>query len=115
MGDAKSHNNPKRLILNNYFRVCGGDEGIRTLERLPVTPLAGEHLRPLGDVSADPRNDKNPYAQGCFSHNRQDAKCGPIFVNVQNDAGTCTQVRTKLAQFVPPWFRPQSTAGLIWC
>ena len=30
----------------------GGDEGIRTLERLPVTPLAGERLRPLGHVSA---------------------------------------------------------------
>jgi hypothetical protein len=34
---------------------------------------------------------------------------------VQNDAGTCTQVRTKLAQFVPPRFLPQSTSGLIWC
>jgi hypothetical protein len=57
----------------------------------PVTPLAGERLRPLGHVSADPRNDKNPYAQGCFSQNRQDTKCGPIFLKVQYDAGTCTQ------------------------
>jgi hypothetical protein len=53
MGGAKIHQSPKLLILNNYFGVCGGDEGIRTLERLPVTPLAGERLRPLGHVSKD--------------------------------------------------------------
>jgi hypothetical protein len=38
---------------------CGGDEGIRTLERLHVTPLAGERLRPLGHVSADGSIGKN--------------------------------------------------------
>ena len=59
MGDVKSHHDPKRLILNNYFGVCGGDEGIRTLERLPVTPLAGERLRPLGHVSTDAYNRAN--------------------------------------------------------
>ena len=51
MGDVISHYGPNYLILYNYFGVCGGDEGIRTLERLPVTPLAGERLRPLGHVS----------------------------------------------------------------
>ena len=31
MVDVKSHHTPKRLILNNYFRVYGGGSGIRTL------------------------------------------------------------------------------------
>jgi hypothetical protein len=59
MGDVKIHRKPNYLILFNYFRVCGGDEGIRTLERLPVTPLAGERLRPLGHVSTDAYNRAN--------------------------------------------------------
>ena len=61
MGDVRNHNDPKHLILSNYFRVCGGDEGIRTLERLPVTPLAGERLRPLGHVSTDAYSRANTY------------------------------------------------------
>ena len=29
----------------------GGQDGIRTHERVAPTPLAGEHLRPLGHLS----------------------------------------------------------------
>gem|GEM_PF-5101726 len=37
---------------NSWFESCGGDGGIRTLDALLAhTPLAGEHLRPLGHVS----------------------------------------------------------------
>jgi hypothetical protein len=84
---------------------------------LPVKSalLAGERLRPLGHVYVDPRNDKNPYAQGRFSQNRQDTKCGPTFLKVQADAGTCTQIHTKFAQFVHPSFFLQSASGPIWC
>ena len=45
-----------RLAQGQFYPIKsignGGDEGIRTLERLHVTPLAGERLRPLGHVSA---------------------------------------------------------------
>ena len=39
------------IKIKALYSHSGGDEGIRTLERLHVTPLAGERLRPLGHVS----------------------------------------------------------------
>lgn len=47
-------NPSKSPIYTVISRGNGGDEGIRTLERLHVTPLAGERLRPLGHVSVAP-------------------------------------------------------------
>ncbi len=40
-----SETNPLPLILN------GGERGIRTLDTLPYTPLAGARLQPLGQLS----------------------------------------------------------------
>jgi hypothetical protein len=31
MGDVRNHHSPNCLILLNYFGVCGGGSGIRTL------------------------------------------------------------------------------------
>gem|GEM_PF-2452231 len=43
--------------------LLGGDGGIRTHDGLLAhTPLAGEHLRPLGHVSKPTNYDSNPKA-----------------------------------------------------
>jgi|FLOH01.1.fsa_nt_gi hypothetical protein len=39
MGDVKIHHRPNYLILFNYFKVCGGDEGIRMDEAAIVLKL----------------------------------------------------------------------------
>ncbi len=59
LGDGSQAAALKLLNCINKNEFGGGDEGIRTLERLHVTPLAGERLRPLGHVSTDAYSQVN--------------------------------------------------------
>ncbi len=73
------------LGLNRSFRstnkkgaqvspfLIGGEGGIRTLDELPHTPLAGERLQPLGHLSTAPSVQSN-----CSMNQADPAGAGPL-------------------------------------